>query len=351
MTRLVPAVLGLLCGTLLPSGTPVAAERCGIDKLELWATAAIPATARFAAERIGGLSGIEYEPRHDRFLAISDDRGAHGGTRIYRLRLHVSAAPAARIIVEAVSALPAPAFDAEALRINRFGTLYWASEGEADAGKGPGLHRLRTLHAASERLPVPSLLAYDPEQRRGPRRNATLEGIAVDPADGSLWLGLEAPLIEQAPLPTTEQGSTTAILHVANDTSAAQRFDYPLEPLAGKHPGLRADNGLAELLVLDGPALLVLERAGTEVSDKRFRFTTRLFCAWQDGDTPLLAKTKVADLTPMGHAAGIDFADANFEGMSFGPLLPDGRRSLVLVADNNFETDRPTLIAVFAVSP
>jgi hypothetical protein len=65
----------------------------------------------------------------------------------------------------------------------------------------------------------------------------------------------------------------------------------------------------------------------------------------------LLAKARIADLTPMGQAAGIDFADANFEGMSFGPLLPDGRRSLVLVADNNFEADRPTLIAVFAVLP
>jgi len=39
----------------------------------------------------------------------------------------------------------------------------------------------------------------------------------------------------------------------------------------------------------------------------------------------------------------------NIEGMTFGPDLPDGRRSLVLVSDNNFSAAGFTQFLVFAV--
>jgi hypothetical protein len=41
----------------------------------------------------------------------------------------------------------------------------------------------------------------------------------------------------------------------------------------------------------------------------------------------------------------------NVEGMAFGPDLPDGRRSLVLVSDNNFAPAQFTQFLLFAVSP
>ncbi len=39
----------------------------------------------------------------------------------------------------------------------------------------------------------------------------------------------------------------------------------------------------------------------------------------------------------------------NVEGMTFGPDLPDGRRSLVLVSDNNFSPAGFTQFLVFAL--
>jgi len=41
----------------------------------------------------------------------------------------------------------------------------------------------------------------------------------------------------------------------------------------------------------------------------------------------------------------------NIEGMSFGPDLPNGHRSLVLVSDNNFNPDQITQFLVFEVLP
>ncbi|XDE62905.1 esterase-like activity of phytase family protein [Arthrospira platensis BEA 1257B] len=39
----------------------------------------------------------------------------------------------------------------------------------------------------------------------------------------------------------------------------------------------------------------------------------------------------------------------NLEGMTFGPTLPDGRRSLIMVSDNNFHPLLHTRIVVFAI--
>ena len=39
----------------------------------------------------------------------------------------------------------------------------------------------------------------------------------------------------------------------------------------------------------------------------------------------------------------------NVEGMTFGPSLPDGRRSLVLVSDNNFSPAAFTQFLLFSV--
>ena len=38
-----------------------------------------------------------------------------------------------------------------------------------------------------------------------------------------------------------------------------------------------------------------------------------------------------------------------FEGLAFGPDLPDGRRLLVVACDSDFNTDRSTMFYAFAV--
>ncbi|HVX59949.1 MAG TPA: esterase-like activity of phytase family protein, partial [Pirellulales bacterium] len=38
-----------------------------------------------------------------------------------------------------------------------------------------------------------------------------------------------------------------------------------------------------------------------------------------------------------------------FEGLAFGPDLPDGRRLLVVACDNDFEADKPMILYAFAV--
>lgn len=41
----------------------------------------------------------------------------------------------------------------------------------------------------------------------------------------------------------------------------------------------------------------------------------------------------------------------NVEGVTFGPVLPNGHRTLVLVADNNFQLLEKTQFFVFEIVP
>ncbi|HCL05854.1 MAG TPA: hypothetical protein DHW64_07805, partial [Chitinophagaceae bacterium] len=40
----------------------------------------------------------------------------------------------------------------------------------------------------------------------------------------------------------------------------------------------------------------------------------------------------------------------NVEGMSFGPILPNGKRTLWMIADNNFSAEEKTQLFLFEVN-
>ena len=64
-----------------------------------------------------------------------------------------------------------------------------------------------------------------------------------------------------------------------------------------------------------------------------------------------VAKTLFVDLLdPKFHIAGSD-CPAKFEGLAFGPDLPDGRHLLLVTNDNDFKETIPTCIYAFAINP
>lgn len=115
-------------------------------------------------------------------------------------------------------------------------------------------------------------------------------------------------------------------------------------------PGLFRTNGLVELLGGAG-MLLALERGytmGAGNSVKIYRLD--LAAASDVANRPALAGTP---FTPVGKTLLLDLGLLgvpldNLEGMSWGPRLPNGRRSLVLVSDNNFSARQVTQFLLFA---
>ena len=120
-----------------------------------------------------------------------------------------------------------------------------------------------------------------------------------------------------------------------------------------------AVSGLVELLALNNEFLLSMERSfsvGAPGTGNKIKLYSVALPGADDVNgfdslTTLLggiqpaAKTLLLDLDALG--LPLD----NVEGMAFGPDLPDGRRSLVLVSDNNFSPAAFTQFLLFAVSP
>ena len=68
-----------------------------------------------------------------------------------------------------------------------------------------------------------------------------------------------------------------------------------------------------------------------------------------DGTWVSVDKRLVLDLETLISSEGIDLD--NLEGMTFGPQLPNGNRSLILVSDNNFSATQFTQFLAFELAP
>jgi hypothetical protein len=95
-----------------------------------------------------------------------------------------------------------------------------------------------------------------------------------------------------------------------------------------------------DLVILPEGGLLALEREFVE----GFGMEVQLFHVSIDGATDVSGMESLAGqtYTPVRKTLLYDFARSGFvpdnlEGMTFGPELPDGDRTLVLVSDNNFK--------------
>jgi hypothetical protein len=127
---------------------------------------------------------------------------------------------------------------------------------------------------------------------------------------------------------------------------------HPPQPAAGSR-----DNGLVELLAVDDQGtLLSLERSyseGVGVTAKLFLVSTQ-GAADISGVASLMGRPDAA-VRPVSKIEIADFSRwltwvDNLEGMTFGPRLTDGRRSLIVVSDNNFSGRQTTQIIALAVA-
>jgi 3-phytase len=157
---------------------------------------------------------------------------------------------------------------------------------------------------------------------------------------------LEGPLLQDGPEPTAAEGALVRLSVQGRGGVLQAQYAYPVDPVGGA-PGA---NGVAA--VLADPArpgrYLVLERAvvlgkgtrvriyrvdlpapGSTAPDSATDIATVDSLASRPSVRPL-RKELLLDLGDLGVQPGI------VEGMTWGPDLVTGERSLVLVADDNF---------------
>ena len=361
MLRATLAVLALLL-------TPAAAVAA--PTLQFLGEEILPTGLQFEGTDVGGLSSIAYDADRDRYYVISDDQSVLDPARYYTFDLDVADGtldPGDVVITDVTTLLdgaglpfPPASFDPEGLALTADDELVITSEGIANRLIPPWVRLFGLDGRQQVDLPVP--LAFIPDAvpaTRGVRQNLGFEsGTTVGPY---FLTGSEGALVQDGPAAAVGVESPARLLRYNLKTGRPDRqYLYWTDPVAEPPvpPTAFAVNGLVELLALDKHSYLAMERSfsvgapGTGNTIKLY--TLELSGAQNIGGRESLAG-RLGTIEPAQKTLLLDLDDLgipldNVEGMAFGPDLADGRRTLVLVSDNNFAPAQFTQFLLFAYS-
>jgi hypothetical protein len=364
MRYLILALLALTagCASITPPAKPLSLRFIGEQ--------IVPHRAEVHGTVLGGLSGIDYDAKNNLFYLLSDDRSDNGPARFYTAKIDITPDSVGKIDFQSAVILKQPNGEAypdktkggdvpdpESIRLNtETNTLYWTSEGDKKLGLHPTIREITLAGQFIREFPLPEHLKTQPGNK-GSRDNLTFEGLTIAPNMKVMWVGMEGPIFEDGePASVGRVAGPARFTKYHVDGRILRQVAYVADaiPRPAMPPTGFADNGVPEILLIDHDRLLVLERAymaGVGNSIRLYETNTL------DGSNTLdVVPLKEGNYTPLKKRLVIDFdtlpvlALDNTEGMSWGPRLPNGNRTLVFVSDDNFSRRQKTQFLVFEVN-
>jgi 3-phytase/alkaline phosphatase D len=336
----------------------------GVESVELAGEVRFATGLRANGTEVGGLSAMAYNPSEGTYYVLSDDRAE---ARFYTATVDLADGwlDAGDVRFQGVTYLATEdgqpfardRIDPEGIDLEASGTLWIASEGNANWGIAPFARLFSPSGRQLRDLPVPD--KFLPRGDRGVRQNLAFESLTLTPDDRLLYTATENALRQDGDIADLEQVSISRILEYDRATGQPGReFAYIIDPVP--EPPQPADgfrtNGLVELRALDNcGTFLTLERSFSEGRGNTVKlYEVSLEGARDISDDPSLAdgslspeaavqKRLVADVSELG------VTPDNLEGMALGSQLPDGRQSLILVSDNNFNKSQVTQFIALAL--
>jgi myo-inositol-hexaphosphate 3-phosphohydrolase len=368
----------------------LAKTRATVTDLEFIGQDILPNGLLFEGTTLGGLSAITFDARFGLYYALSDDRSQFSPARFYTLDIDLADGmlDTGDVSLTDVTTLrqqdrtPYAPFriDPEGLTIDFRGRLFLAQEGqvapipqlngeqiEATVARiRLGGREVEVLSASVDPKFLPTT-----DGSSGIRNNLAYESLTVTPNGSYLYAATENALFQDGPAATLDSGSLARILKIdASTGETVAEYAYITDQIA-RMPGRGgfATNGLVELLALDdNGTLLAMERSfsdGARGTVGNTGYDIKIYLVQTQGatdisgifsiETEIDQRELVANLdTPVRKELLFDLADLgipldNIEGMTLGERLPDGRQTLILVSDNNFNPAQITQVLAFAI--
>ncbi|HEV8514448.1 MAG TPA: esterase-like activity of phytase family protein [Cyclobacteriaceae bacterium] len=340
----------------------------------------IPFNLIFKETTVGGLSGIDYDKKNDLYYFICDDRSAINPARFYSARIKITEKGIDTIAFQDLKFLlqqngetypsakqdMSHTIDPESLRFDPTkNQIIWTSEGERVVKSNPPILINPSINVSDlggkfvDTFPIPSILSMQATES-GPHQNGGFEGVTFDPDFRTMYVAMEEPLYEDGPLAdvTSTKSWTRIFSYDVSTKKNLTQYAYGLEPVA--HPATPATafkiNGISEILSLGNKKLLTVERS---FSTGNLGCAIKVFIA-DLGNATHVEKTKSMNETQPKHPVSkkllfnMDdlriFID-NIEGVTFGPDLPNGHKTLIFVSDNNFNPLEKMQLLLFEVIP
>jgi hypothetical protein len=334
-------------------------------ELQYLHTYTIPHNYTFKESIVGGLSAIDYDEKNNQYYMVCDDRSSLNPARFYKAKIVISQNKIDTVIFTQLSYLkdengktypstkenPYKTPDPESIRYNpNSKLLVWSSEGENTIrGKdsiliNPSVYFVTPNGKFKDSVSMPGNL-YMSFMEKGPRQNGVLEGMSYADNYKTLMVNVEEPLQEDGPRADLKpNGAMIRFYQFDMQTKKSTRqYAYELSPVVYAPNPINEYkiNSVPEFLWIGNNQLLVLERS---YSTGRIPCSIRIFLADYNQATDVSAFTSLkapAQYQPMKKTLLMNLDELgiytdNIEGISFGPILPNGNRSILLVSDNNF---------------
>lgn len=314
----------------------------------------------------GGFSSIDYDSVHNQYYFICDDKGKFNPCRFYKAKFDIIDDKIKNFRLTGVDTLryadgriyPREKVDAgnapdpEEMRFNPVeNNIVWSNEGERMIGKtknilqNPSINIADTTGKLLYELPLPTLFYMSPKEK-GPRNNGVFEGISYTNDFKTVFVSTEIPLYndgEAAGLENKDYPVRILKYDLATKENIAQ-YAYFIDPVAQKPKiaGSFMVNGISSILAINENELLVMERSFSTGYNEDLVVKIYLADLRQatdiKNDTSLLGKTgfKAAKKKLLFNFSSLKIRIDNLEGISFGPRLKNGNRSLLVISDNNF---------------
>lgn len=253
-------------------------------------------------------------------------------------------------------------FDPEGIRVDAAGNWIiseeygpeirvFASGGEGGSEKaGEQIRVIELPGAFAISRPSQSSDQEDQFNSAGRVGNRGLEGLAISPDKKTITAIMQSPLLQDG----GRSGLHIRMLQIDLASGKSKQFVYPLAD---------SNYGCNEILAVDDTRFVVIERDGRPGGNAGHKAITLIDTkgATDVSEVATLPKRWLpADIKPVARRVLIDLLDDRFrlagesfpekiEGLTWGPALKDGRRTLWVTSDNDL-TDKPNEVWVFAVS-
>jgi hypothetical protein len=326
---------------------------------------------------IGGLSGIDYDRKKKIYYIISDDRSEKNPARFYEAQIIINQNKIDTVIFLDTKFLktgpgnvypdshhdPYHTPDPEAIRYNpNNNRLLWSSEGERIVRQNkpvledPSITEINTDGSYIDTFILASQFHMH-ETESGPRQNSVFEGLAFDDNYQSLFVSVEEPLYDDGPRAALydSTGIIRIIRYDVSSRNATAQYAYTIDAVSRppKPPGSFKNNGVSEILSVGMNQLLVVERSfstgwpGCTIKV----FLADLSRADNIDNIPAVENKKVRMVSKklLINMDSLGFYIDNIEGVTFGPDLPDGHKTLLFVSDNNFNPFQKTQFLLFEI--
>lgn len=338
--------------------------------------------------RLGGFSALEYSGKGKRYVALPDrgpDDGATGYLCRYQL-LDIDIQPGdenpVRLkLIDSVflkdkdnrpftgaSSIFTPnqtvagRLDPEGFRFGHKANFYVSDEYGPQLiefnEQGREVQRFSLPEHLSVKQPAESKRLENQLNRTGRSSNKGMEGLAISEDQTQLYGIMQHVLLQDGERDEkgVPRGLNCRIVVVDVSSGAVKEFVYQLEDKS---------NGLNEIVAVGKNQFLVIERDGQIGVEAKFKKIMKidLSGATEIQDmVSLPAYHLPTNIHPVNKEVFIDFLSPEYklsadqipeklEGLTFGEPLKDGRSTLIVASDNDFNAESPSLFYVFAVSP